>query len=121
MYVPLNLDRSLVLSIKFCLSTDPPRVISLTVDGEEVIDDKHLVNEDQKVNITCLFDKGNPPATFRRRLLDENNKEVDVSLQQRQLVHIFATPRCKQKWPVFRCEGQGSTVNKSVSFLLRCE
>ncbi|XP_025101242.1 uncharacterized protein LOC112568256 [Pomacea canaliculata] len=92
----------------------PPQVTSLTVDGQEV-NGTHLINDSQKVNISCSFDKGNPPVTFI--LVDNNGKELvrgSGPLTYSLLVH------CEDDWPTVRCEGNGSKQNRSVSFLVMC-
>ncbi|XP_025099916.1 uncharacterized protein LOC112567438 [Pomacea canaliculata] len=92
----------------------PPQVTSLTVDGQEV-NGTHLINDSQKVNISCSFDKGNPPVAFS--LVDNKGTELVTGsgpLTYSLLVH------CEDDWPTVRCEGNGSEQNRSVSFLVKC-
>ncbi|XP_025099890.1 uncharacterized protein LOC112567427 [Pomacea canaliculata] len=92
----------------------PPQVTSLTVDGQEV-NGTHLINDSQKVNISCSFDKGNPPVAFS--LVDNNGMELvrgSGPLTYSLLVD------CEDDWPTVRCEGNGSEQNRSVSFHVTC-
>lgn len=96
--------------------TDPPQVVVLTVDGREV-SFHQLITEGQKVNISCSFDKGNPPATF---YLFDNSQRLSMTADENYLNHTL-TAQCSNPWPTVRCEGDGSEQNKSVSFAVVCK
>lgn len=94
---------------------DPPKVTSLLVGGKEV-SNTHLIEEGLQTNISCLFDKGNPPVIFRFR--DSNGKEFAKS--EDHLSHTISVG-CQDDWPTLHCEGSRSEENKSVSVLVRCK
>ncbi|XP_025102723.1 uncharacterized protein LOC112569213 [Pomacea canaliculata] len=94
----------------------PPKVTSLTVGGEDFTG-PYFINEGQKVYISCFFDKGNPPATFK--LLDKHGQVLKSRRDERYLNRSL-TAHCKDDWPTVRCEGSGSKQNRSVTFFVRC-
>ncbi|XP_025103248.1 uncharacterized protein LOC112569626 isoform X3 [Pomacea canaliculata] len=102
----------------------PSKVTNLTVDGQEV-NSTHLINEGE-VNVCCSFKRGNPPAVFN--LLNMNgmeiaNKEDKSAMQTKsgeEHLKVSLSVRCQDDWPTVRCEGSGSEINRSVSFLVRC-
>lgn len=94
---------------------DSSKVINLTVDGQEV-SNVHLINEQQEVNVSCFFVNGNPPVTFR--LLDKTSKELATD---KGSLHLSLSVKCEDDWPIVRCEGEGSELNRSVAFLVRCK
>ncbi|XP_025099966.1 uncharacterized protein LOC112567488 [Pomacea canaliculata] len=94
----------------------PPKVILLTVDGREV-NGHHLITEGQKVNISCSFEKGNPPASFY--LLDNNSQRLNTTAAENYLNYTLSA-QCSSPWSSVRCEGNGSEQNKSVSFAVAC-
>lgn len=96
---------------------DPPKVTSLTLDGQEVGGD-YLIYENQKVTVVCSFDKGNPSTFFR--LLDKIGLEKKSTRYEGQISQSFAV-QCEDDWPSVRCEGIGSEYNRSVSLLVRCK
>ncbi|XP_025103327.1 uncharacterized protein LOC112569669 [Pomacea canaliculata] len=94
----------------------PPKVTSLTVGGEDFTS-PYFINEGQKVDIFCSFDKGNPPDTFK--LLDKHKHELKSAGSDGYLNYSL-TAQCEDYWPIVRCEGSGSKQNRSVTFLVRC-
>lgn len=88
------------------------------MEGQEVFGN-HLINESHQVSICCSFDKGNPARTFY--LSDQHGDKLAASRDEKHVFHSLTGPRCKEEWPVIRCEGQRSTENRSVSLLVRCE
>ncbi|XP_025101662.1 uncharacterized protein LOC112568551 [Pomacea canaliculata] len=92
-----------------------PSVISMTINGHEA-NSRQLINEGQ-INISCLFDKGNPPADCS--LLDRNRKQLH-HLRSENLLIYSLTVQCQDEWPVLHCEGKGSDKNRSVSLLVKC-
>lgn len=103
------------------MSPDPARVTHLTVDGHE-ISANILIEKGQKVNITCSFDKGSPPVSFR--LLDESGKELKPIRQEGHLHYRLIANGCEEYWKrtqSVQCEGSGSKQNRSVLFLVRCK
>ncbi|XP_025103329.1 uncharacterized protein LOC112569671 isoform X2 [Pomacea canaliculata] len=94
----------------------PPKVTSLTVGGEDFTS-PYFINECQKVNIFCSFDKGNPPAIFK--LLDKHGQVLKSAGSDGYLNYSF-TAQCEDDSPIVRCEGSGSKQNRSVTFLVRC-
>lgn len=94
---------------------DPPKVTSLTVDGQQV-NDTHLINEGQKVTISCNFNKGNPPVVFH--LFNSNGNNLTKSEGP---LDMLLTAQCEDDWPTVHCQGNGSERNRSLSLLVRCE
>ncbi|XP_025101155.1 uncharacterized protein LOC112568196 [Pomacea canaliculata] len=94
----------------------PPGVTSLTVNGDDV-NGNILVNESQEVNISCSFDKGNPPTNFL--LLNERGHELQVYRDEQTITHSLRL-QCAEDWPTVKCEGNASQKNRSVSFLVSC-
>ncbi|XP_025103323.1 uncharacterized protein LOC112569667 [Pomacea canaliculata] len=94
----------------------PPEVTSLTVGGEDFTS-PYFINDGQKVYISCSFDKGNPPATFK--LLDKYGQVLKSRRDERYLNYSL-TAQCEDDWPIVRCEGSGSKQNRSVTFFVRC-
>ncbi|XP_025099913.1 uncharacterized protein LOC112567435 [Pomacea canaliculata] len=92
----------------------PPNVTSLTVDGGDNV----IIDKGQVVNVSCFFEKGNPPAHFY--LLDKNGTKLNSTSSERHLSYSL-TARCEDDWPVVRCEGNGSQQNKSVTILVKCK
>lgn len=115
-----NIIMRVYVCVRSLFLTDPPKVKSLTVDGQEV-NDTHLLNESFEVNISCSFEEGNPPAIFH--LLDNNGPDPTEFHQKDCKGHrsILRSVRCEDDWPVVRCEGNGSEQNRSVSFLVKCK
>lgn len=101
--------------IKCFACPDSSKVTNLTVDGQEV-SNVHLINEQQEVNVSCFFVNGNPPVTFR--LLDKTSKELATD---KGSLHLSLSVKCEDDWPIVRCEGEGSELNRSVAFLVRCK
>lgn len=99
------------------LTSDKPKVTSLTVDGREV-DSDHLISEGKNVTVACSFDNGNPPAPFR--LLDKSGQILRNISNEGNVSYSFAVT-CEDDWPIIGCEGAGSEFNRSVSFLVRCK
>lgn len=99
------------------MCADPPSVKSLTVDGNDV-NGTYFINESQTVNISCLFEKGRPPATFS--LLEKNGATQIFLATEGPLNHSF-TSSCEDDVRNISCEGNGSSRNQSVSFLVRCK
>ncbi|XP_025102547.1 uncharacterized protein LOC112569090 isoform X2 [Pomacea canaliculata] len=91
----------------------PPNVKNLTVDGRDNV----IIDEGQVVNVSCLFEKGNPPGVFY--LLDKHGDNLNASSSEGQLSYSL-TARCEDDWPVVRCEGNGSQHNMSVTILVKC-
>ncbi|XP_025099888.1 uncharacterized protein LOC112567426 [Pomacea canaliculata] len=91
----------------------PPKVINLTVDGG----DNAIIDEGKVVNISCLFENGNPPGLFY--LLDKHGNKLSSSSSEGRLSSSL-TARCEDDWPVVRCEGNGSQHNRSVTILVKC-
>ncbi|XP_025102054.1 uncharacterized protein LOC112568789 isoform X2 [Pomacea canaliculata] len=98
------------------LAQTHPTSQAWTVDGQEV-NGNYFINNSQEVNVSCYFEKGNPPAVFR--LLLKNGTELISSHDEEHLHHIL-TAECEDDWPMVRCEGNGTQENKSVIFLVRC-
>ncbi|XP_025102983.1 uncharacterized protein LOC112569432 [Pomacea canaliculata] len=94
----------------------PPRITSLTVDDHEVNGD-YLIQKDQEVIVTCLFDKGNPPVPVR--LLNKHEKHLSSSKDSGQ-VSISVVVRCEDEWPMVLCKSDDSEYKRFVSFLVRC-
>ncbi|XP_025101316.1 uncharacterized protein LOC112568295 isoform X1 [Pomacea canaliculata] len=94
----------------------PPSVTSLTVDGRPV-NGSVIINESQEVNISCSYDKGNPPANFR--LIDEHATEIKAYVEEQHLIYLLKL-QCEQDWPTITCEGNSSEKNISVSILVNC-
>ncbi|XP_025103334.1 uncharacterized protein LOC112569672 [Pomacea canaliculata] len=92
----------------------PPKVTSLNIDGQEV-NETHLINEGQQVTISCSFDTGNPPVTFR--LVDRTGKELTTDKEN---LSTLLSVKCEDTWPLVRCEGDRSEQNRSVLLLVRC-
>lgn len=97
--------------------TDPPNVTSLTVNRREV-HHTHVINEGEEIDISCLFEEGNPPTKFI--LVDKAGKEVSASRGEQHLNHSLNV-QCQDDWPTIVCEGFGSIKNRSVTFLVRCK
>lgn len=97
--------------------SDPPIIKSLTVDGDEV-DGNYIIEEGQKVNISCSFDQGNLPSNLR--LSDEHGREIKAYRSERHLNASF-TASCNQDWTSVRCEGNSSENSKSVFVLVKCK
>ncbi|XP_025103342.1 uncharacterized protein LOC112569676 isoform X2 [Pomacea canaliculata] len=93
----------------------PPEVTSLTVGGEDFTS-PYFINEGQKVDIFCSFDKGNPPATFK--LLDKHGHELKSGSDG--FLNYSLSAQCEDDRPTVRCEGSGSKQNRSVTFFVRC-
>ncbi|XP_025100878.1 uncharacterized protein LOC112568070 isoform X2 [Pomacea canaliculata] len=91
----------------------PPKVKSLTVDGGDNV----IIDEGQVVNISCFFEKGNPPGVFY--LLDKHGTKLNSSSSEGRLSSSL-TARCEDDWPVVRCEGNGSQQNLSMAILVKC-
>lgn len=108
----------MLILIAYVLSffADTPSVISMTINGHEA-NSRQLINEGQ-INISCLFDKGNPPADCS--LLDRNRKQLH-HLRSENLLIYSLTVQCQDEWPVLHCEGKGSDKNRSVSLLVKCK
>lgn len=96
---------------------DQPKVTSLTVDDNEVTGD-YLINEGQKITVTCLIEKGRPAANFY--LMNKNGKELKRADNDKNISHTIAV-LCEDDWPVIRCEGERSEYNRSVAILVRCK
>ncbi|XP_025100849.1 uncharacterized protein LOC112568048 isoform X3 [Pomacea canaliculata] len=94
----------------------PPSVKSLTVNGQDA-DDSYILERGQKVEISCLFDQGNPPSNVW--LSDEHGKEIK-SYRGEQYLDTSFTANCDQHPSSVRCEGNSSENSKSVFFLVRC-
>lgn len=88
---------------------------SMTVDGHEV-KDNYVIDEGHKVDISCAFETGNPPVFFQ--LLDHL---VLKSSGNQGHLNYSLTARCEDEWPTIRCQGSGSTRNRSVTFLVECK
>lgn len=96
---------------------DPPSVTSLTVNGRPV-NGSIVINESQEVNISCSYDKGNPPASFR--LIDEHATEIKAYGEEQHLIYLVKL-QCEQDWPTITCEGNSSEKNISASILVNCK
>ncbi|XP_025101619.1 uncharacterized protein LOC112568521 isoform X2 [Pomacea canaliculata] len=94
----------------------PPSVESLTVDGHEA-NGTYLLNDGQKVNVLCSFEKGNPASRFH--LLNKSGAEMATPSTDKYINHSL-TVHCKDDWPKISCEGKRSKQNRSVSFLVKC-
>lgn len=70
------------------------------------------------MTVACSFDNGNPPAPFR--LLDKIGQILRNISNEGNVGYSFAVT-CEDDWPVIGCEGAGSELNRSVSFLVRCK
>lgn len=101
------------------LLTDPAKVTGLEVNGREV-NETHLVDDNQKVIISCFFKNGNPPVSVR--LLDNiGNAQSSTKHEEGPLTLILGIFDCSSVWPTIRCEAPGSELNRSVTILGRCE
>ncbi|XP_025100897.1 uncharacterized protein LOC112568076 isoform X2 [Pomacea canaliculata] len=94
----------------------PPSVESLTVDGHEA-SGTYLLNDGQKVNVFCSFEKGNPTSRFH--LLDQKRVKMATSYTE-EYIDQSLTVHCEDDWPIISCEGKRSKQNRSVSFLVKC-
>lgn len=101
----------------FIYSTDPPEVTSLTVNSHELGSD-YVISEGEKVTVICSFNKGYPPSHFH--LVDKLGQELQITRNEETISHSFSV-ECEDEWPIIGCEGEGSEVNRSVSFLVRCK
>ncbi|XP_025100584.1 uncharacterized protein LOC112567915 [Pomacea canaliculata] len=94
------------------------KVTGLEVDGQEV-NETYLVEDNQKVNISCSFTNGNPPVSVR--LMDDIGSALNSSKHKEgPLTLIIGMFRCSEVWPTVRCEAAGSKLNRSVTILGRC-
>ncbi|XP_025101361.1 uncharacterized protein LOC112568323 [Pomacea canaliculata] len=94
----------------------PPEVTSLTVNSHELGSD-YVISEGEKVTVICSFNKGYPPSHFH--LVDKLGQELQITRNEETISHSFSV-ECEDEWPIIGCEGEGSEVNRSVSFLVRC-
>lgn len=117
MFVSWHVCVSLSVSVYVVLFLDPPNVLSMIVDGNEVNGD-YIIEEREEVSVFCLVDKGNPEVSFQ--LLDKYGSELESDINGGHLNYSLAA-QCEDEWPVVRCEGSRSIRNKSVSFLVRCK
>ncbi|XP_025101617.1 uncharacterized protein LOC112568520 isoform X2 [Pomacea canaliculata] len=93
----------------------PPRVESLTVNGHEA-NGTYLLNDGQKVNVFCSFEKGNPASRFH--LLNKSGAEMATPSTDKY-INQSLTVHCEDDWPRISCEGERSKQNRSVSFLVK--